>query len=62
MKRIMHEDAATFERIGSRKDTRKPRRKTKREEFYVPAGEALSTAEKFSDPELQRRFEARKID
>ncbi len=56
----MDEDAAAFERIGSRKDRRKPRRKMKREEFYVK--EALSTAEKFSDPELQRLFEARRID
>lgn len=61
MKRIRHDDVAAAESFGRRRDRRKPRRKTKREEFYVEADAARSSADKFTDPELQRLYEARKI-
>lgn len=61
MKRIQDDDAAAFERIGPRKDRRKPRRKTTRDEFYVADGVATSSADRFSDPELQSLYEAGKI-
>ncbi len=61
MKRITYEDAVAHERVGPRKDRRKPRRKTTREELYVAEADALSSADRFTDPELQRLHEAGKI-
>ncbi len=57
MKRIEFDDDVTVERFGLGKDRRKPRRKTRRSEFYVEADEAASSADKFTDPELQQLFE-----
>ncbi len=61
MKRITEDEAVAFERVGRRHDRRKPRRKTTRDEFYVAADAARSSADKFTDPELQRLYEAGKI-
>ena len=61
MKRIMAEDAETVERFGRHKDRRKPRRKTRRSEFYVEKDAATSSADKFTDPELQQLFEQGKF-
>lgn len=61
LKRIREDDVVTTERFGRHKDRHKPRRKTKREDFFVPEGTASSSADKFTDPELQRLYEARKI-
>jgi RIO kinase 1 len=61
LKRITEDDAVATEHFGRHNDRRKPRRKTKREEFYVTDDVATSSADKFTDPELQRLYEARKI-
>lgn len=57
MKRITNDDVATEERFGRRSDRRRPRRKTKREDFYVDPEAATSSADRFTDPELQSLFE-----
>lgn len=61
MKRIAEDEAVAYERVSPRRDRRKPRRKTTRDEFYVAAELATSSADKFTDPELQRLYEAGKI-
>ena len=53
----MYDDAETVERYGQNKDRRKPRRKTRRSEFYVDTETATSSADKFTDPELQQLYE-----
>lgn len=57
MKRITNDDVATEERFGRRADRRKPRRRTKREDLYVDPDAATSSADRFTDPELQSLFE-----
>ena len=61
MKRITSDDAVTHERVTARRDRRKPRRRTNRDDFYVDDSVARSSADKFTDPELQRLYEAGKI-
>jgi RIO kinase 1 len=61
LKRIREDDVAPARRSGRRKDRHKPRRKTRREDFFVRSEDAASSADRFTDPELQRLYEARKI-
>ena len=61
MKRIDYDDVETVERYGQGKERRKPRRKTRRSEFYVDRDAATSSADKFTDPELQQLFEQGKF-
>src|SRR5690625_1972049 len=53
----MDDDAETLERFGRKRDRRKPRRKTRRSEFYVEEENRASSADRFTDPERQQLFE-----